>query len=147
MADIHIDDFYKDAGLIFLRLYSQFPRKTILYVDDIVGPDQPDEFGLHSTRFLAGFSTMLWLAEQGYIQYEQSIRQEALDQAVLSQRGFMMLSSITQPPSDAGDDRLRDTLPPSVQQYKCSNISQLREAIKDGSSIAISRIMHRLLAL
>lgn len=58
MADLHIDDFYRDAALILLRLYRTFPRKTILYVDDISGPDTPDEFGLHSERFQSCFSTM-----------------------------------------------------------------------------------------
>ena len=32
MADLHIDDFYKDVAKIFLRLYSIFPRKTTLFV-------------------------------------------------------------------------------------------------------------------
>ena len=35
MADIHIDDFYRDCALILLRLYTSFPRKSVLYVDDI----------------------------------------------------------------------------------------------------------------
>ena len=63
MADIHIDDFYRDVATIFLRLYAVFPRKSTLYVEDICGPDQPDEFGLHHPRFQAGFSAMVWLAD------------------------------------------------------------------------------------
>ena len=59
----NIDDFYKDVAIIFLRLYATFPRKTILYVDEVCGADEPDEFGLHSERFLSGFSAMVWLAE------------------------------------------------------------------------------------
>ena len=92
MADLHIDDFYRDVATIFLRLYAVFPRKTILYVEDICGPDQPDEFGLHHPRFEAGFSAMVWLAEQGYLDFQDTIRAEALDQAVLSRRGFLLLT-------------------------------------------------------
>ena len=55
MADIHIDDFYRDVAAIFLRLYALFPRKSTLFVEDISGPDQPDEFGLHHPRFEACF--------------------------------------------------------------------------------------------
>ena len=42
MSDLHIDDFYHDAGLILALLYAVFPRKTTLYVEDISGPDTPD---------------------------------------------------------------------------------------------------------
>ena len=63
MADLHIDDFYRDSAMILLRLYTTFPRKTVLYVDDICGPDAPDEFGLHSERHQSCFSAMTWLAE------------------------------------------------------------------------------------
>ena len=77
MSDLHIDDFYRDVETIFLRLYAVFPRKTILYVEDICGPDQPDEFGLHHPRFQAGFSAMVWLAEEGYLNFQDTIRAEA----------------------------------------------------------------------
>ena len=91
MADLHIDDFYRDVALIMLHLYSNFPRKIILYVEDVCGPDSPDEYGLHTERFQGCFSAMVWLTEQGYIQFEDTIREEALDQTVLSQRGFLLL--------------------------------------------------------
>ncbi len=145
MADIHIDDFYRDCALIFLRLYSMFPRKGILYVDDISGPDEPDEFGLHSDRFVAGFSAMSWLAEQGYIQYEQAIKQEALDQAVLSQKAFMLLSSRS---GLLHDEETIDTqLPDSVMEDSQSNINQLRQALKSRSSIRLKQRIRYLLTL
>jgi hypothetical protein len=37
MADIHIDDFYRDVAKILIRLYAMFPRKTTPYVEDISG--------------------------------------------------------------------------------------------------------------
>ena len=93
MADLHIDDFYHDIGLTLSRLYSTFPRRCTIYVEDIAGPDTPDEFGVQSDRFLSGFSALLWLRDQGYILFESTIRQEAIDQAVLTEKSFLILSS------------------------------------------------------
>ena len=144
MADLHIEDFYRDVAKIFLNLYALFPRKTILYVEDICGPDQPDEFGLHNPRFQAGFSAMVWLAEHGYIHFHETIRQEALDQAVLSQKAFLLLSSR----SDLGLIERGDhkSLSPSVLEDSLANISQLRAAVADGSSILLRRCVSYLLS-
>ncbi len=144
MADLHIDDFYRDVAKIFLRLYAVFPRKAILYVEDISGPDEPDEFGLHNPRFEACFSAMVWLAEHGYLNFHDTIREEALDQAVLSQKAFLLLSS-------RSNLRLIDTEsepepPPSVIADTQSNIAQLRAALKDGSSIVLQQCVSYLLS-
>ena len=97
MADIHIEEFYKDAAIALVQLYNAFPRRVNLFVEDIAGPDEPDEFGLHSKRHMACFGTLLWLAEEGLLRYVDTIRQEALDQAVLTQRAFVRLSSPASP--------------------------------------------------
>ena len=143
MSDIHIDDFYRDCALIFLRLYTMFPRKGIVYIDDITGPDEPDEFGLHSERFQAGFSTITWLADSGYIQYAEAIKQEALDQAVLSHKAFMILSSRSELNFGGADDEVE--VPASVMEQSKSNINQLRKALKSGSSIMIKQCVQYLL--
>lgn len=146
MSDIHIEDFYKDVAHIFLILYRSFPRKTILYVEDICGPDQPDEFGLHSERFLSAFSAMVWLGDQHYLRYDAPIKQEALDQAVLTERGFLLLSSRSQ--LDFGEPlevAHPDDIPPSVMEDSRSNVAQLRQAVKSGSSIMISQCVQYLL--
>lgn len=143
MSDLHIEDFYRDVALIFSQLYASFPRKVILYVDDISGPDNPDEFGLHSERFLACFSAMVWLAEQGYLQYDAAIRQEALDQVVLTERGFLLLSSRSEL---ALGEPSNDDLPNSIMEQSLSNIVQLRNAIQSGSSITIKQCVHYLLS-
>ena len=145
MADIHIDDFYRDCALIMLRLYTMFPRKSVLYVDDICGPDTPDEFGLHSERHQAAFSAMAWLAEAGYINFSDTIREEALDQAVLTQRGFLLLSSRSELELGIPDDE-DDALPPSVMERSQTNVTQIRKALKEGSSIFIQQVMHYLLS-
>ena len=142
MADIHIDDFYRDVAKIFMRLFAIFPRKTALYVEDISGPDQPDEFGLHHPRFEACFSAMVWLAENGYIQFQEAIRQEALDQVVLSRKAFLILASrshLATPPEE-------ESVPPSLLEASMSNITQLRSAVKEGSSSAIKNCVCYLLS-
>ena len=146
MADLNIDDFYRDSAVIMLRLYSSFPRKTILYVDDICGSDTPDEFGLHSERHRAGFSAMVWLAEVGYLSFTETIREEALDQAVLTQRGFLILTSRSEIELGIADES-DNTLPPSVMERSMTNIMQIRRALQEGSSIFIQQVMHHLLSV
>jgi len=132
MADIHIDDFYRDVAKIMTLLYSVFPRKTTLYVEDVSGPDEPDEFGLHQPRFQACFSTMIWLAEHGYLLFRDTIREEALDQAVLSQKAFLILTAQSDeilPQEDADP-----ALPPGVTRELQTNVSRLRWALRERSS-------------
>lgn len=108
VGDLHIDDFCKDIAKTFILLYKRFPKKTALYVEDISGPDEPDEFGLHSQRFEAGFSALVWLKESGYIWYGSTVRQEAIEEATLSHRGFTFLSSFDRNShSDIGSKNIR----------------------------------------
>lgn len=139
MADIHIDDFYKDAARILVQLYNAFPRKSAVYVEDISGPDSPDEYGIHSARYQACFSAMLWLAEEGYLRYVDTIRQEAIDQAVLTHRAFVLLSSPA-PFSPLTDEEN------VAQPEKITHIQRLRQAVAAGSSRATYEAMSALLA-
>lgn len=139
MPDLHIDDFYKDAALILLQLYQVFPRKAAIYVEDISGPDEPDEYGLHSKRYMACLSAMLWLAEQGYLSFESTIRQEAIDQAVLTHKGFTLLSSRCELDSDQA------VVAAALMEQSSSNINQLRRALKSRSSTALEQTMQYLL--
>lgn len=141
MADIHVEEFYKDAAIALAQLYSAFPRRVNLFVEDIAGPDQPDEFGLHGKRHMACFGALLWLAEEGFVRYVDTIRQEALDQAVLTQEAFVRLSS---PAPDALVQKLAEpgettpaSLPPSVQDDLSSHIHLVRTALKSRHSVRI----------
>lgn len=139
MSDLHIDDFYRDAAKILMALYNQFPRKMTLYVEDICGPDTPDEFGLHSTRHQACFHTMMWLGTSDYLRYEQAVRQEALDQAVLTHRGFLVLSSaflsteaanISSPGSDG-----------------VLAIHRIRQELREGTSYTLAEVMQKIMLM
>lgn len=145
MADLHIADFYKDVARIFLQLYASFPRKIILYAEDICGPDTPDEFGLPSPRFLSCFSTMVWLTEAGYLYFETNIRQEALDQAVLSQRGFTLLYSRFA----SFDSAIAIELKADDKQFTDYPvvIDALRHALKYGSSNTLEQLVQTLLKM
>jgi len=141
MADIHVEEFYKDAAIALAQLYSAFPRRVNLFVEDIAGPDETDEFGLHSKRHMACFGALLWLAEEGFLRYVDTIRQEALDQAVLTQEAFTRLSS---PAPDAlveklmgPEDPTRTSLPPSLQEDLSSHIHLVRTALKSRHSVRI----------
>ena len=142
MADIHIEEFYKDAAIALVQLYNALPRRVNLFVEDIAGPDEPDEFGLHSKRHMACFGTLLWLAEEGLLRYVDTIRQEALDQAVLTQRAFVRLSSPASP--DLHEENNADSsqdLPPAIREDFSTHIHMLRNALRSGSSAKISRVM------
>jgi len=145
MADLHIEDFYRDTAKILSQLYAVFPRRENLYVDDICGPDAPDEFGLPSPRYQACFSAMLWLGEQGYLRYTTTIRQEALDQAVLTQKSLLLLSSrstLAEEETSGADGQTS----PSVAADAMTNIAQLRRALGSGSSIQLQQTVHHLLS-
>lgn len=143
MTDIHIDDFYKDAAKILLHLYVTFPKPSQIYVEDISGADEPDEFGLHSDRHNACLSTMLWLAQFGYIHYVDTIRQEALDQAVLTQKAFLLLTAYSELAEN--HPKVKTETPPSVKEEFSSNIHQIRLALKSNSSVQIRKIIQYLL--
>jgi hypothetical protein len=142
MTDINIDDFFKDGAKVLAQLYSVFPRRHSVFVDDISGADETDEFGMHSERYLACFGTMLWLGEEGYLRYEDVIRQDAIDQAVLTARCFTVLTtpSPNHEPADVAG------LSESLRLEQSTTISRLRGALKERSSVQIRTAMVDLMA-
>ena len=143
MADIHIDDFCRDVALVLVTLYNAFPRRHTIYVEDISGPDETDEVGLHSTRFHACLGAMLWLAEEGFIRYESLVYREGIDQAVLANKTFVILTTA----SDVRfDDPVDPNLPESVALHKQTLVAQFRAALRSGSSNNINQIVRYFLA-
>ena len=135
--DLNIDDFCQDVGRILATLHQVFPRPIILSVDDICGPEETDEFGIHSNRYLACFSTMLWLAEEGYLRYVETLRNEGIDQAVLSARCF---AHLTRPRADRladADTPEQQALPESIRLAQTSVVAHLRKSIAERSSTDI----------
>ena len=143
MSDFHIEEFYHDIGLILSRLYASFPRRSQVYVEEISGADNVDEYGMHSERHLSCFSAIIWLKDHGYIDYECTVRQESADQAVLSQKSFLLLSSQSTITFD--DDRSYENLPPYAQKKAITHINILRKALKSQSAINISKVVFHLM--
>jgi hypothetical protein len=143
MSDIHIDEFFRDAAIALDRLYLAFPRPLTLFVEDISGPAKTDEFGLPDDRYLGCLAALLWLAEEGYLRYGDTIRQQAIDQAVLTGRCFNVL---TMPADDAAAGAASE-LPESVRSQLCSHIGVLRSALQSGSSTQIRATVLRIMDL
>jgi hypothetical protein len=140
MTDLNVDDFFHDAARTLVVLYQVFPRRKTVFVDDISGAEEPDEFGMYSNRYLACYSSLVWLGEEGFLRFEDSIKQEAIDQAVLTGRCFTLLSS---PALD--NHPVAADLPQSIREEHGSNLFRLREALREGSSASVRAAMLSLL--
>ncbi|MBB1520984.1 hypothetical protein [Aquipseudomonas guryensis] len=138
--DLQIDEFYKDAAAGMLLLYQAFPRKVALYVEDLIGREEPDEFGLPSKRHQSCLGALLWLAEEGYLRYDSTIGYDALDQAVLSEKGFLRLSRGLPHALPAGDN----PPPPAVRRVQATLAWQLREALSLHNSEKVARLTRLL---
>ena len=137
--DLQIDDFYKDAAAGMLTLYQAFPSKAALYVEDLIGREEPDEFGLPTPRHQSCLGALLWLAEEGYIRFDSTIGYDALDQAVLSEKGFLRLTRGVPHALPAGD-----ALPPSVRRVHATLAFQLREALEQRHGERVARLTRLL---
>ena len=142
MSSINTDEFFGDAARILTALQSAFPQPIILQVDDICGPEETDEYGMHSARYLSCFSAMLWLGEEGYLRYADTIRSEAIDQAVLSARCFVLLTTPNLKPETPQDP----DLPQSVAAARTTVGYQLRSAVRERNSIGVNDLMLSLMA-
>lgn len=99
MLDVHIDDFWKDCAVILLTGMRNFPRYQTLYVEDISGPDNMDEFGLHSDRHLAAVGALQWLKDEDYVRFSEFHRQESVDEFALTAKAFNRLLQLAHPAS------------------------------------------------
>ena len=148
-ADIHIDDFYRDTAKSLVLLYNHFPRALTLYVEDVSGPDTPDEFGLHSKRHESCLSTLLWLGTTGYLNYTSLVRREAIEEATLSHRAFILLNSAVQNNTEQSDGHF--SVPPlnplEAHGSDALFINQLRQELQNGTSISLAITVKKLMAL
>lgn len=144
MADLNLIDFYKDTAQILLSLHRVFPRKMDLFVEDLIGPDLVDEFGLHSKRHEACLGAMLWLADEGYLRYASTIRQEGVDQAVLSATALIRLGTINTLPLTQPD---LENVPAFEAQERMTMAEHMRRALQSQSSEQIIQVMRAFFSL
>jgi hypothetical protein len=152
MADLHIDDFYRDCARVLHQLYQAFPRKVTVFVEDIIGHDEPDEFGMHSRRHHACFAAMLWLADEGHLRYESVIRQEAIDQAVLTGSMFALLCGAPPAKADAVSatdfaTSVANGVANGTPGGADSRVLRIRAALQAQSSFGIERVMRELMSV
>lgn len=156
MADINIEHFYRHIAKILSILYAAFPEKTPVYVDDVAGIDTPDEYGLHSPTYTAGFFALVWLGEEDFLRYTDTIMQDGIDQACLTNKAFLRLTSpvdpiYTEPGSETnvvsilGGDPIA-SVPPSIAEDQRLVINQLRAAMQAQSSIAIAKVVQFIIS-
>ncbi len=136
--DLQVDDFYRDAAAGLLILYQAFPRKVTVYVDDLIGHQEPDEFGLPSTRHQSCLGALLWLADEGYLRFDSTLQFLALEQAVLTEKAFLRLTATA-----AGADSPAP-LPSSVRRVRSSLANQLRQALRDGDGERLAQLTRQL---
>ncbi|MQX53840.1 hypothetical protein [Alcanivorax sediminis] len=142
MPHLHIDDFSHDVARILMQAYTSFPRPGALYVEDIIGPTEVDDVGLHSSRHMACLGAMLWLAEEGFIRYQATIFQEGLEQVVLSNKAFVLLTSLSELRLDNTDPQL----PATVKHEKATLAEQFMQAIRAQDSVRTTAVVRYLLS-
>ena len=130
MRDLHLHDFYRDCARILLLLLSTFPQRAPLYVEDLIDPEPADEFGLPSRRHTSAFAAMLWLAEEGWLRFHETIRQDGIERAVLTRTAFVALFAVDANPAHDGTPLA----------------AALEAAVRQGSSSKIQTLMERLLS-
>lgn len=136
MLDIHIDDFCKDSALVLKTLYYAFPRRCDVFVEDIMGPDELDEFGMHSRRHQSCLACMLWLAEEGLVKYNGLIQLEGIDQAVLTNRALSLLCSVI---PQSGQTPAEQPLPSNITHMNF--IEYMQNALASHSSPRLREVM------
>ncbi len=144
MSGINIEEFFRDAAKVLSQLHSVFPHPNIIEVSDICGIEDTDEYGMHSPRHLACFATMLWLAEEGYIRFAETIRSEGIDQAVLTARCFVLLTRPAAIEDHSGTNAAHEQSE-FIALQQASLIHALHEALQQRSSLAQRKVMLRLM--
>ncbi len=142
MSHLHIDDFSHDVARILMQAYMTFPRPGALYVEDVIGPTEVDDVGLHSARHMACLGAMLWLAEEGYLRYQATIFEEGLEQAVLTNKAFVLLTALSELRFDSTDPQL----PATVQHERATLAEQFLRAIRSQDSVRTTAVVRYLLS-
>lgn len=152
LDDLHIVDFCNDVGRIFLLLHRWFPRMQEVYIGDLIGFEEPDEYGLYSKRHESCLSTLIWLKAEGWIRFDSVVRREAVDQCVLTQLSFIHLhrplpTALVNIANETADDPTSNGLAIPTPDRPLCLIDGLHHAAKSQDSTAThSIVMHLLVA-
>ena len=100
---------------------------------------------MHSERHLSCLGSLLWLGEEGFLRFEETIRFEAIDQAILTGRCFTLLSSPMPTSLELDSQTIDSTIPPSEQLEQAASIQQIRRALNERSSTMLRIVMMDLM--
>lgn len=93
MTPANIDHFYYVTSEVFCQLYTVFPVRHLLLVEDLVGPIKWDMTGLPDRKSQACFETMIWLSEHDLLTFRSiEPRNIGIEGAVLTQKAFVLLT-------------------------------------------------------
>ncbi len=107
-----------------------------LFVEDVYQEEETDEFGLHSDRYIACFQALVWMREEGFIRFTNTLRSDAVEQAVLTGRALALL---IQPTSLEGQST-------AVAIEENTLLNRLRGALQKGSSAALRLLVVELVS-
>jgi hypothetical protein len=133
---LNLDDFCKDVARALVILSAVFPRPRDLFVEDVYQEEETDEFGMHSDRYVACFQALIWMREEGFVRYSNTLRIDAIEQAVLTGRALALL---IQPTSLEG-------VSAAVAIEENTLLHRIRQALQDGSSTAIRLLVMDLIS-
>lgn len=101
------------------------------------------------------FFALAWLGDEEFLRYADTIRQDGIDQACLTHKGFLWLSAVADPIYQAPPFSTDETnvvsfapvenLSPSAIEDRKLVINQLRYALRSGDSIAITKVVTHIL--
>lgn len=138
MENSNIEDFDKTVGLVFARLYQDFPIRQVIdptILDSIVRVNTEgweSRYQHHQKIFIA---TMIWLIEAGYL-WASPVRDESSGvflECVLSTKGLEVLNT----PSSLGKT-IGSTLKEAALSTSGDTIKDLaKEALTAGASFAM----------
>ena len=97
---------------------------------------------------------MVWLGEEDFLRYADTIRQDGIDQAILTYKGFLKLTAVAEhiytapyvtDESNVVSISPAEQISPSVLEDRKLVINQLRNALRSGDSIAINKVVSHIL--
>lgn len=93
MTSENIDDFYFVTSEVLCQLYTVFPVRHLLLVEDLIGPIQWDITGLPDRNSQACFETLIWLSAHDLLTFRTiEPRNIGIEGAVLTQKAFVLLT-------------------------------------------------------
>lgn len=93
MSPVNIDEFHYVTSEVLCQLYSVFPVRHLLLVEDLIGPIQWDMTGLPDRKSQACFETLIWLSAHDLLTFRSiEPRNIGIEGAVLTQKAFVLLT-------------------------------------------------------